>query len=83
MEHGKPVFLPIGQADRKESCRKCGYGIAEEEDAPQALGAVARIRNCLGRGGEPDYGKAAAILVDEFRSGKIGRFTLEVPGRSG
>ncbi len=59
------------------------YGIAEEEDAPQALGAGARIRNCLGRGGEPDYGKAAAILVDEFRSGKIGRFTLEVPGRSG
>ena len=33
VEHGKPVFLPIGQADRKGSCWECGYGIAEKANA--------------------------------------------------
>ena len=55
------------------------YGIAEEGDAAQVLGAITKARNCLGRGGEPDYSKAAAIVVDEFRSGKTGRFTIEQP----
>lgn len=55
------------------------YGIEEEEDAAKVLCAIAEARNCLGRGSELDYGKAAAIVVDEFRSGKTGRFTIEQP----
>ena len=30
-------------------------------------------------GGEVDTERMAKILLDEFRSGKLGRFTLEVP----
>ena len=32
-ERGKPVFLPSGQADRKEGCRGYGYGIPEKANA--------------------------------------------------
>ena len=31
------------------------------------------------KGGEPDYSKAAALVIDDFRSGKLGNITLEVP----
>lgn len=39
--------------------------------------AVAESRNCILKGQELDYSKAAGILLDDFRSGKLGRITLE------
>ena len=30
-------------------------------------------------GGEPDTERAAAALLDEYRSGKIGKISLEAP----
>ena len=48
-------------------------------EALEALNQVARSRSCMARGGELDLGKAAAILIDDFRSGKLGRITLEFP----
>lgn len=55
------------------------YGIEEAQDAAEVLSAVAKARNCIGKGGEPDDSKAASIVIDEFRSGKTGRFTIEAP----
>jgi len=59
------------------------YGIGAEESetiAPAAmLEQVARMRGCLLKGGEADLSKAAAIVIDDFRSGKLGRITLEFP----
>lgn len=49
----------------------------EGEDELEALARIARIRACLIKGGEFDLTKAAAILLDDFRSGKLGRITLE------
>ena len=45
------------------------------------LEAIAKKRGCLlkGRGGELDLDKAAMILLTEFRSGKLGRISLESP----
>lgn len=43
------------------------------------LSQIATVRGCLLKGGEPDYGKAAAIVIDDFRSGRLGRITLEFP----
>ena len=54
------------------------YQIAEEGTAVQVLEAIARSRGCLKKGEELDYAKASLILFDDFRSGKIGRITLEV-----
>ena len=41
------------------------------------LEAVAAARNCLKKGGEPDLEKAAKLLMDDFRSGRLGRISLE------
>ena len=43
------------------------------------LEEIARSRHCLLRGNELDTGKAALLLLDDFRSGRIGRLTLEYP----
>lgn len=49
------------------------------EDAVKALCQIAENRKCLKKGNELDYSKAAALVLDEFRTGKIGRITLEKP----
>ena len=45
----------------------------------ELLEEIGRKRGCLIKGGEIDYNKAANVLIDEFRSGKIGRLSLERP----
>ncbi len=54
------------------------YG-TDETDALKILETVAQTRQCLKKGGEPDYDKAAVIIIDEFRNGKLGKITLEYP----
>ena len=41
------------------------------------LEAVGQKRGCLVRGGGIDYSRASAIMLGEFRSGSLGRITLE------
>ncbi len=55
---------------------KARYKISGEGDI---LDEIARKRGMLISGGEPDIERAAAALLDEFRGGKIGRITLEMP----
>ena len=43
------------------------------------LDEVCRGRGFLLRGGEMDYDRACAVVLDEFREGKVGRLTLEEP----
>lgn len=53
------------------------YEIEESEDRVKMLEQVAVNRKCLQKGNELDYLKAAHILLEEFRNGKIGKITLE------
>lgn len=55
------------------------YGIAWEETMAGVLEGIARSRRCLGKGETPDLNKAAGLLMDDFRSGRLGRITLEHP----
>lgn len=55
------------------------YGVEEEKEVFELLQDIARKRGCLLKGEELDTEKAAALLLDDFRSGKLGRITLEVP----
>ncbi|HIZ81160.1 MAG TPA: ribosome biogenesis GTPase YlqF [Candidatus Mediterraneibacter pullistercoris] len=55
------------------------YGIQESGDGYQRLEEIAVNRHCLVRGNELDTEKAAAILLDDFRGGRLGRITLETP----
>ncbi|MCD8369347.1 MAG: ribosome biogenesis GTPase YlqF [Clostridiales bacterium] len=51
----------------------------EETDAAGLLAHIAKIRGCLQKGGEPDCNRAALLVIDDFRSGRLGRITLELP----
>lgn len=59
------------------------YGVNEEQAAAELLMELAENRHCIAKGGEPDYSKAAALMIDEFRSGVLGRITLEKCDREG
>ena len=50
-----------------------------EDDGWTLLQAAARKRGFLISGGEVDTERMSCILLDEFRGGKLGRFTLELP----
>ncbi len=51
-----------------------------EEGEPLAcLEQIATNRKCIKKGNELDYDKAAALVLEEFRSGKIGKISLEMP----
>ena len=54
------------------------YSIEHLEDVYECLTEIAKSRHCIVRGSELDTEKAAAILLD-FRSGKLGRISLERP----
>lgn len=57
------------------------YRLADSSDKNgwELLEEGARKRGMLISGGEADTERMAHILLDEFRSGKLGRFTLEAP----
>ena len=55
------------------------YGIPAVGDIYGCLRDIAESRNCIVRGSELDTGKAAAILLEDFRAGRLGRITLERP----
>lgn len=55
------------------------YEVDEQKKEPDVLCGIAENRHCITKGGELDYSKAAALLIDEFRSGRLGRITLELP----
>ncbi len=57
------------------------YGIdpAPEAQGWELLEACARRRGFLMSGGHVDTGRMAAVLLDEFRGGKLGRISLERP----
>lgn len=55
------------------------YNIEEDVESLSILEKVAEIRSCRLKGNELDYDKAARIIMDDFRSGRLGKITLELP----
>jgi ribosome biogenesis GTPase A len=56
------------------------YGFAVDGlDAVAVVERIARRRALLMRGGEPDFEKAAFVLMQDYRDGKLGRISLETP----
>ena len=57
------------------------YNIEENGDVYEVLNRIAESRHCIVRGNELYVEKAAALLMDDFRSGRLGELTLEYPDR--
>ena len=55
------------------------YQIEESSESARQLELIAVRRGCMKAGGEYDVDKAAKCLVDDFRAGKLGAISLEVP----
>lgn len=55
------------------------FAIEESDDPVETIKHIAESRGCIVRGGELDFTKAAGILMEELRNGKIGRISLEKP----
>ncbi len=53
------------------------YEIEEEGETAELLTAIALNKGCLKKGGEADLGRAATLLLEDFRKGQLGRITLE------
>ncbi|MDO5702311.1 MAG: ribosome biogenesis GTPase YlqF [Lachnospiraceae bacterium] len=56
------------------------YGKDMPSGPADILMEIALRRGCLIKGGAPDTEKASALLLDDFRTGRLGRMTLERPG---
>lgn len=52
---------------------------SEEGDELHILESMAKTRGCLKSGGNYDIAKISSIVLDEFRSGKLGRISLDDP----
>lgn len=52
---------------------------ASIQDAEGCLSHIAALRGAKGRGGGIDWHKTSELLLNDFRSGKLGRITLEAP----
>lgn len=55
------------------------FNVDPSEPSDELLASIGRRRGCLVRGQSVDLTKAAAIVLGELRSGKLGRITLELP----
>ncbi|HAV91498.1 MAG TPA: ribosome biogenesis GTPase YlqF [Eubacterium sp.] len=53
------------------------YSINEDDNEIKILSDIAVNRGCIAKGGEPDIEKAAKLLFDDYRNGRIGKITLE------
>ena len=59
------------------------FGVSGEGDSRQVLERIADKRRILGPGGVPDTARGADALIDDFRSGKLGRISLEFAREEG
>lgn len=59
------------------------YELQEDGEPYEILEKIALNRKCLLKGEQLDTKKAASLLMDDFRSGRLGRVTLEFPETEG
>lgn len=55
------------------------YGIETDENPYIVLERIALARAALQKGGAPDTDKACRFVLEDFRSGRLGRISLEKP----
>lgn len=76
------VFLATLLLDRYPQFLATRYGMEVSGiDAVAVLETVAKRRGCVrkGQAGTPDLEKAALVLLGDYRSGALGRISLETP----
>ena len=60
-------------------CQRYKLDSIEGKQSWEILEMIGRKRGMLISGGEIDYERASVMLLDEFKKGKLGKFTFEMP----
>ena len=55
------------------------YMIENVGDSNEIIEKIAELKKSIKKGGEPDIDKTCRLILDDFRSGKLGRISLELP----
>lgn len=55
------------------------YSVNEDMEPSGILSGIAENRGCIMKGNELDFEKTSSILLEEFRSGVLGRISVETP----
>ena len=74
------TFLGDVLAARYPALLRTRYDLdANPSDGFAVISAIAKKRGYLRKGGQPDYEKAGRALIQDYRSGLLGRISLETP----
>ena len=78
---GEQLIVFPGAESEINQVVKDRYGVEAEPDMPayELLELAGRKRGLLMSGGVVNTERMAKVLLDEYRGGKLGRFTLELP----
>jgi len=68
-EDGKSIELNVAGVDNLE----------QASVILKVMDLICVKRGCLKKGKEPDYLRVSGMIMDDFRSGKLGNITLELP----
>ena len=80
METGFPKLLAYLAENYPESLKeRYKIELSDEDTGLELLEKVGKKRGMMISGGEINTERAAITVIDEFRSGKLGRITLEAP----
>ena len=55
------------------------YEIGHVDNSDELLYEIARYKKCIKKGGEEDIEKAAKLVLDDMRQGRLGKISLERP----
>ena len=58
---------------------KYAVTVEEQETAPSVMAKIATARGCIKAGGMLDLDKVDQLVLRDFRSGRLGRFTVDEP----
>lgn len=78
-ELGAALMLRLRILSPERLAERFKLDIDASDDGYALLTKAAAGRGFLLPGGEYDIGRVAAVLLDEFRAGKLGRVTLDAP----
>ncbi len=76
------LALLAEMSEKYPSALAVRYDITPAMEPIEKLDAVCKRRGFIVRGGEYDYDRACRAVVDDFRSGKLGKVTLDDPAEN-
>lgn len=73
------ITVPDASGEERDYVTETVIGAERLEKGLAILEACGKARGCLIKGGSVDLGRAAALVLDDFRAGKIGKISLDFP----